>query len=127
MTSNRIAVKAMRATCTCISAVMLRAGSVVCATCGAPVTVDATTTGSFSQHDGSRPPGCGRVRYLRIWRSAFRAGDAGATRDGRARLLTHDAYQRFARIERAVESSPRPVEDEANDVLSELGAVRRSA
>jgi hypothetical protein len=48
----------------------------------------------YSQKDGERRPGCGKAKHLRIWRRAWAAGDPGATKDGQARLLTAEAYER---------------------------------
>lgn len=75
-------------------------------------------TRPWSQVDGERPPGCGRARYLRVWRRARDAGDPGATADGRARILTRDAYERHAATSR-----PRPaLRLVAADVLDALDA-----
>lgn len=86
-------------------------------------------TACYSQRDGERPPGCGRVRYLRVWRRARDAGDEGASKDGRARLLTHEAYARHAAMSLA-RPRARIVDEPAGldeQVLAELGAVRRRA
>lgn len=84
----------------------------------------------YSQNDGERPVGCGRVRYLRIWRAAAAAGDVGATEDGRARLLTVEAYQRHAglraRAPKTPPSAPVPLPAAEDDVLDALGLRRVS-
>lgn len=73
----------------------------------------------WSQLDGERPPGCGRARYLRIWRRARDAGDPGATADGRARLLTADAYERHRAVVR-----PRPaLRVVGDDLLEQIGGA----
>lgn len=73
----------------------------------------------YSQLEGERPPGCGRARYLRVWRRARDARDPGATADGRARLLTVDAYERHRTAVRA-RPALRVVGD---DLLDEIGGA----
>ena len=85
--------------CACAaSAPVIRAGRIVCALCARePVngsSMSAPPPRPFTQVE--RPPGCGKTRFLRVWRLAHDAGDAGATADGRARLLTAEAYARFS-------------------------------
>lgn len=73
----------------------------------------------FSQRDGERPSGAGRVKYLRAWRRARDEGDAGAWAEGRARLMNAEAWARWSRI-----STPAPVTTApaAPSLLDELGA-----
>jgi hypothetical protein len=49
---------------------------------------------TYSQRDGERPSGCGRAKFLRVHRRARLSGDPGATTEGRARLMTADAWAR---------------------------------
>lgn len=80
----------------------------------------------YSQHDGERPPGCSRTTFLRAWRVAHRSGHPGATCDGRARLLTPEA---FAVGRAGMRPKATPAEPACQDagVLEELGLVARSA
>jgi hypothetical protein len=118
----------LRATCTCTSTVLLRVGAIVCATCLSPVvSASGPRLAGFSQRDGDRPLGCSRERFLDVWKRAHDAADDGATADGRTRLLTHEAYDRFARVRRAAVplSGPRLVERSVDDqVLADLGLAR---
>lgn len=80
-----------------------------------------------SQKDGERPVGAGLTKYLRAWRAGRDAGDAGVWAEGRARLMTADAWSRLSRVESAprlkVVEPAAPVSlDDA--VLAELGARR---
>jgi hypothetical protein len=81
----------------------------------------------YSQRDGERPPGCGRAKFLRAHRLLVAAGDAGAWSEGRARLISRDAWSRFARDERPAPTPPasssRPV-DEDSAALESLGLAR---
>jgi hypothetical protein len=74
-------------------------------------------TRPFSQRDGERPVGCGRAKYLRVWRRARAAGDAGATSEGRARILTPDAWARH----RQLPSRKRPVGEVQKSVADAFG------
>ena len=83
----------------------------------------------YTQRDAERPRGCGRAKYLRVWRLAHRAGDAGARAQGKSRLLTPEAFERFEaqlrKPRRAVlHVVPEPSTDDR--VLAALGG-RRSA
>lgn len=80
----------------------------------------------YSQCDGERPTGCGKTKYLRAWRRALAAGDAGATRDGRARLLTPEAYARHAAAPSRAPAPIAPVATLEDEVLAELGGVPRA-
>ncbi len=96
----------------------------------APLLARATTTAIvYSQLDGQRAPGAGHAKHLRVWHAAAAAGDPGATKEGRARLLTADAWARWcdalpsrARGKREAE----PVLSIDDQVAAKLG-VRRSA
>lgn len=58
-----------------------------------------------SQKDTERPAGAGRARYLRAWRTLHSAGDVGVRIEGRARLMTVDAWARHI----ASEHTERPL------------------
>ena len=85
--------------------------------------------GTYSQRDGERPTGAGRERYLRAWRALRRAGDRDVRTEGRARLMTADAWARFVASERPTprfEVVAPPLEISRSDrVLVALGGVRR--
>ncbi len=83
----------------------------------------------YSQKDGERPAGAGRVLYLREHRALVRAGDPGAWSEGRARLMTSDAWSRAMAKHRPPPppaSETRPV-DLDSQALADLGLARRSA
>jgi hypothetical protein len=86
----------------------------------------------FSQRDGERPAGCGRARFLRVWRAASIAHHEGATRDGRARLLTPVAYS-FGVAELARRTAKPSgdlaivAQDEDADLLTDLGLERKAS
>lgn len=108
---------------------MLLGGALVCASCRSPIFA-AAVVGSeppFSQRDGERPPGCGRAKFLRAHRLLVAAGDARAWSEGRARLISRDAWARFARDERPAPNPPasssRPVDEDAA-ALESLGLAR---
>jgi hypothetical protein len=89
--------------------------------------VGRPTESNYSQRDAERPAGCGRERYLRVHRLAFDARDPGATKIGRARLLTADAWLRWAASlpSRTRPKPPAPLTlDE--QLLAELGLERAS-
>ncbi len=91
----------------------------------------APTERPYSQLDGERPVGCKRSKFLRVWALARDAGHPGATEHGRARLLTREAFERFAttstRAPKAPPSEARPVDPDAR-ALALLGlAPRRTA
>ncbi len=117
---------ALRATCACTAPLMIAAGRVCCATCSAPIVADVVNADTYSQHDGSRPRGCSRERFLDVWKRAHDAGNEGATKDGRARVLTADAYARHSgrRSLAFVRTEPASLDDEA---ARELGLVGRAA
>lgn len=79
----------------------------------------------FSQLDGERPPGCKRSKFLRVWGLARDAGDPGATEHGRARLLTSEAFQRFATTRTATAKPPKADPDAR--ALTLLGLAPRRA
>lgn len=49
----------------------------------------------FSQLEGQRPIGVKSTRYLRAWRRGRDAGDPECRADGRARLMTAAAWERW--------------------------------
>lgn len=112
----------LMASCDCTSTPLLRAGRVVCASCGAPVLGGSAPPRLWSQYD--LPPGCKTSsKFLKAWRRAAAEGDEGATQDGRARLLTPDAYLRHTRRAKAATAAPT-VEDVDVRVLRFLGLER---
>lgn len=121
----------MRATCTHFGAPLVigASGLPACARCDAPL--GAATSIRHTQHDGERPAGAGRVKFLRLWRRGHEAGDPGVWSEGRARCMSPEAWARLARTDakpraRIVKLQPKP-RTLANDVLSELGATRKVA
>jgi hypothetical protein len=103
---------------------MVRAGAVVCATCGAPLD-DGAPMVLHSQ--GNRPAGAGLAKYLRVHKLARRSGDPEATCEGRSRIMTAGCWTRW---NGRLPSRPRPVPtaqvisiDDA--VLAELGGRRK--
>jgi hypothetical protein len=85
----------------------------------------------YTQKDGERPPGCSPTKFLRTWRRARDAADAGATEDGRTRLLTVEAYERHRTRERSrrvpprtAAPAPRSIDEE---MLARLGGRERRA
>jgi hypothetical protein len=74
----------------------------------------------YSQADGQRPPGAGRIKYLRTWRRARDAHDAGAWAEGRARLMSAECWSKWSRTERA----PVVAAPAAPSMLDALGARR---
>lgn len=115
--------------CSCAMApTIIRDGVIFCAACNGLPRVPAATSGyprPFSQLDGERPAGCGRIKYLRVWRRARDAGDEGATVDGRARLMTIEAYARHSKI--AIRRRPKSTIDVDPLLLEALGAGPRGA
>jgi hypothetical protein len=86
---------------------------------------------SHSQRDGERPPGAGKAKFLRVHRLAREGGDPGATVQGRARLMTADAWQRWcgaipSRARRPVSPAPAP-HVSADDVIAAKLGIRRTA
>lgn len=75
----------------------------------------------FSQRDGELPAGAGRIKYLRAWRRARDAGDAGAWAEGRARLMSAEAWAKWSRTQALPKAAPVP---EAPSLLAQLGAKR---
>jgi hypothetical protein len=84
----------------------------------------------FSQLEGERPSGAGRVAYLRAHRALVRSGDPGAWSEGRARLMSPDAWARAMANHRHAPKAPasetRPVDPDA-DALEALGLAKRTA
>jgi hypothetical protein len=76
----------------------------------------------FSQRDGERPPGAGRIKYLRTWRRARDAGD-GAWAEGRARLMTPECWAKWSRSASRPTLAKAPA-SAAPTLLDELGAKR---
>ncbi len=80
----------------------------------------------YSQRQGERPKGCGRPKYLRRWKVAHDAADPGVWAEGRARLMTEEAWARWARTEKTPSKVKglAKVATPANDLLAEFGARR---
>jgi hypothetical protein len=87
--------------------------------------LSGAATRPFSQRDGERPPGAGRAKYLRTWRRARDAEDTGAWSEGRARLMSPEAWGRWSRF--ASRHAPVKVAPSAPTLLDELGAKRVAA
>ena len=120
---------AIHATCKCTSAVLIRAGSLVCASCGAPVASDEparsapttapTTYGSRPPH--AAPPGKSH-RWLREHGQELLA--YGAERRGGKRgrdvlwLISSEGYARFIAAQRefAEPSLPEAAPEQSNVV-----------
>lgn len=116
----------VRASCTCTSAVLIRAGALVCGSCGAPIASDAAGR-PYTQRDTSRPPGCGRPKYLRTHARAVEANDPGAWSEGRTRCMTPEAWARWARTStRPPAKTSPPVPNREDEILFELGAKKAS-
>jgi hypothetical protein len=82
-------------------------------------------TAIYSQHDHERPAGTKRQRYLDVHALAFGAGDVGATKIGRARLLTPDAWARWSTSLPSRKKAPPPTPVSLDDqVAAELGVER---
>jgi hypothetical protein len=83
---------------------------------------------AYSQRDHERPVGASRVRFLRVWRVAHAARDTGAWAEGRARIMTADAWERWASASgqrpRPELRAPAPKADPDTELLVELGARR---
>lgn len=104
---------------------MLRRGVLVCATCHTTV-IGVAPARPYSQVDGERPAGVGRVRYLRAWRRGREAGDPEVTSDGRARLMTAAAWQRHGASTARRIATVVPIRaNEDSDLLAELGLGKR--
>jgi len=118
----------LRGSCSCTSAILLRAGVVCCASCNAPVGSPAVSR-PYSQLDGERPPGRSRESYLARHRRARKAGDHGAWVEGRAHLMTGEAWDRYAPRPAAARKAPGPVpvaiRNLDDDVLRQLGGRSR--
>lgn len=90
-----------------------------------------------SQRDGERPAGARRDLYLQAWRALNRAGDPDVRAEGRARIMSADAWARFVasgnapqrkRGPRLVTCGPSPLAANASTddiVLEQLGGRRR--
>jgi hypothetical protein len=98
----------------------LRALAAVLAPYIAPLIVGASAR-PFTQKE--LPPGAGPIKFRRTWHLAHDAHDPGATREGRAMLMTPECWSRWARTERPAPPAPSP----APSLLDELGAKRVSA
>ena len=98
----------------------LRALAIVLAPYIAPLITGASAR-PFSQKE--LPPGAGPIKFRRTWHRAHDAHDAGATREGRAMLLTPECWSRWARTERAERPTATPP---APSLLDELGGRRVS-
>ena len=90
----------------------------------------AATVPLYSQADGQRFPGAGRTKHLRVWQEAFKAGDPGATKQGRARLLTKEAWLRYCELP-SRKTPPAPISAVApnldDEILERLGGKRRAS
>ncbi len=128
-----LAASAIRATCTCLSTPLLDGrGGIVCASCRAPLVAHvAATPRPYSQRDGERPVGAGRVLYLREHRALVRNRDKGAWSEGRARLMSHEAWSRAMAKHAPALAAPAPRAADSGDLddvtLAEIGLVRRRA
>jgi hypothetical protein len=83
----------------------------------------------LSQLDGQRYPGAERNKHLRVWKLAFAAGDPGATKQGRSRLLTVNAWHRWCgKLPSRAKVKPAPVSHVSVDdeMLEDLGGKRAS-
>lgn len=127
----------LRATCSCTSTPLLRAGKVVCATCGSPVV--AETTGPTTYGTYALPPDCPNVD---AFTRACRSGRvAGAAKSGRTWTCTADAWRSraptpapaypFKPKPRKTTAKPAPenapTSTVSDELLAELGLRRRSA
>lgn len=83
----------MRASCTCTSTIMLRAGAVVCATCGAPIVEETVSTPS--EVSSVKLPA--DAKSADAFNRACRSGRVdGARKVGRVWIATLDAWNRRA-------------------------------
>ena len=48
-----------------------------------------------TQRDGERPIGAGKAKYLRVWKAAYAAQEKDVWSEGRARLMTPEAWRRL--------------------------------
>lgn len=82
----------------------------------------------YSQRDGERPTGCGREKFMKAHRRGRRAGDSGCWAEGKALLMTRDAWGRLSRAPQArpplalVKQASADGVDDA--LLAEFGARR---
>jgi hypothetical protein len=80
----------------------------------------------YSQREGERPPGAGKVKYLRVHRALMAAGDTEAWAEGKARLMSAAAWERGTRTRPALRLVARQAPtDVRSALLRELGAVTR--
>lgn len=127
----RMAVGELMASCACTSSPLLRAGRVVCASCGAPVLAGSSAPRAFSKTnlpDGLRDT----PKFYRVARALRAAGDPECWKEGRAVMMTPDAWQRgLTLLGQGRDRSPRPPPSKAapadldSEVLAELGLTRK--
>ncbi len=131
----------LRASCSCTSAVLLRAGEVVCATCGAPIVDEHPVTAPDEVSTVRLPLD---VRNAEIFNRACRAGrvknarkvgrvwicsraDWDARSPARAPELRDGSKERSRTKKKAAErADARPAPSARADVLRELGIARRT-
>ena len=121
----------LMASCTCTSTPLLRAGRVVCASCGAPVLAGPIAPRVFSKTnlpDGLRDT----PKFYRVARALRAAGDPECWKEGRAVMMTPAAWQRGLTLlgqGRDVSPRPPPSEPKPTDldaqVRVELGLSRK--
>jgi hypothetical protein len=79
----------------------------------------------YSQRDGERPTGAGRVKYLRVWSVANAADSSEAWAEGRARLMSAEAWRRHQTPQRR-HAKVTPAQPVTLGVLEVLGLERAS-
>lgn len=121
----------LMASCECTSTPLLRAGRVVCASCGAPVLAGSSAPRVFSKTN--LPDGLtSTAKFYRVARALRAAADAECWKEGRAVMMTPDAWQRGLtllgqgrdRSPRPPPSEPKPTDLDAQ-VRAELGLSRK--
>jgi hypothetical protein len=81
----------------------------------------------YSQRDGERPAGCGRIKFLRAWRRAADAGDAGAWSEGRARLMSSECWTKWSRTSRVRVTKAPPAAESGPSLLESFGLKREAS
>jgi hypothetical protein len=83
---------------------------------------------TYSQRDGERPVGCGRTKFLGVHKRARGEGDAGASIQGRARLMTADCWARWCNALPSRASTSEPSRTlSVDDVIAAKLGIRRVA